>query len=609
MGTNKKFCCNDLLAPRYKLQPVMDSIYIAEGQNLKFGSVVDCKGFLCDSTHLEPYAILYEDCDTTNGAQEANVLIMGEFNIEKLVFGADATGDVLDKIVFYAKKNGIIIRPYDYAPSFTPTEVSSIENVIPEGTSQTNPLMNAEETQSKIDASIHEVTLDPSAVALGNVHLLDEVTSFAADAKILVDSETNGPGAMPGETLLDIVNEKTIGSLKYQKTLPFGRSFIRNESSRLDVEDTTWWSATTNNVTKTADTTDFVKYGESLKLSLETASVEGILTKNGSFDFLNNIFEFWIKTDNTANVSDIVIFLSAGNTSFSKYARFDISALFTGGKWDKRHVTKLDWSLYGGMVLDDLKDIKAFRFRFRTTANGNGNIWLNGAILSPQKYNKGGLVILFDDAKTCILENAFPVLSKNGFQATTYVVTSYCENESAGYMTKDQLRILADDGWVVGSHTKNHDHLQTLTDEQLDATLKDSHDWLVANGFKNGSKHLAYPFGEFDTRVMAAARKYYQTSYSTKQFYNAEFASKNMALTRFMWTQADRNVDYVKNKIKAAFDNGIIVSWYLHDISSGAGADWSKSDFETIINYVASIGCPVLTIEDLSRTFDMEQID
>lgn len=54
-----------------------------------------------------------------------------------------------------------------------------------------------DEMQGKID----EVTLDPSAVALGNVHLLDEVTLFAADAKILVDSATNGPGAMSKDNL------------------------------------------------------------------------------------------------------------------------------------------------------------------------------------------------------------------------------------------------------------------------------------------------------------------------------------------------------------------------------------------------------------------------
>lgn len=45
--------------------------------------------------------------------------------------------------------------------------------------------------------------------SLGNVHNLDEVTSFAADAKILVDSETNGPGAMPKDNLLELTNSVT----------------------------------------------------------------------------------------------------------------------------------------------------------------------------------------------------------------------------------------------------------------------------------------------------------------------------------------------------------------------------------------------------------------
>lgn len=209
MGTNKKLCCNDLLAPRYKLQPVMDSIYIAEGQNLKFGSVVDCKGFLCGSTHLEPYAILYEDCDTTNGAQEANVLIMGEFNIEKLVFGADANGDVLDKIVFYAKKNGIIIRPYDYALSFTPPEVSDIEKVIPEGASADNKLV----TQSTLDEATAAWDAGYTPKGTASVSTLNSLTGQEnGDRYILTDSGTLTNGSIHvvtgSEVAWDATNSK-----------------------------------------------------------------------------------------------------------------------------------------------------------------------------------------------------------------------------------------------------------------------------------------------------------------------------------------------------------------------------------------------------------------
>lgn len=102
------------------------------------------------------------------------------------------------------------------APNYTKKTYEANSYVMQDGVLYTNP--NAIETAEDwnpahwtqttipevIDDKIDEVTLDPSAVALGNVHLLDEVTSFAADAKILVDSETNGPGAMSAEDLLEL---------------------------------------------------------------------------------------------------------------------------------------------------------------------------------------------------------------------------------------------------------------------------------------------------------------------------------------------------------------------------------------------------------------------
>lgn len=105
------------------------------------------------------------------------------------------------------------------APEYTKTTYPANSYVMQDGVLYTNPnaIGTAEDWNPAhwmqttipeiIDDKIDEVTLDPSAVALGNVHLLDEVTSFAADAKILVDSETNGPGAMPKDTLLGIIEK------------------------------------------------------------------------------------------------------------------------------------------------------------------------------------------------------------------------------------------------------------------------------------------------------------------------------------------------------------------------------------------------------------------
>lgn len=83
--------------------------------------------------------------------------------------------------------------------------------------------------------------------SLGNVHLLDEVTSFAADAKILVDSETNGPGAMPAETLLGITTEAA--SQVQPKSYPNTFSFEMGNMT-LSASSITYSSSTTRARTK-----------------------------------------------------------------------------------------------------------------------------------------------------------------------------------------------------------------------------------------------------------------------------------------------------------------------------------------------------------------------
>lgn len=103
--------------------------------------------------------------------------------IRKTIKGGDFKSQMVGELVF------------DQVPeegSFNPVTSDAVVKAIDKA---------KDDMQEKID----EVTLDPSAVALGNVHLLDEVTEFPADGCILVDSETDGTRKMSKDDLMQNV--------------------------------------------------------------------------------------------------------------------------------------------------------------------------------------------------------------------------------------------------------------------------------------------------------------------------------------------------------------------------------------------------------------------
>ena len=153
IGKNKELG-RFLFCERYTLPPVKNAIYIAEGQDLKRGAVVDVNGVLVGTNSLMPYAVLEFDCDTRSGGKEASVFIKGEFNFDKLHFASGLYKSDLDNIVYNGSGLGIVIKPYEYAEGFSPL-------MVPAGTSQSNPLMNAEETERMINAMkpIDDMTL------------------------------------------------------------------------------------------------------------------------------------------------------------------------------------------------------------------------------------------------------------------------------------------------------------------------------------------------------------------------------------------------------------------------------------------------------------------
>jgi peptidoglycan/xylan/chitin deacetylase (PgdA/CDA1 family) len=83
-------------------------------------------------------------------------------------------------------------------------------------------------------------------------------------------------------------------------------------------------------------------------------------------------------------------------------------------------------------------------------------------------------------------------------------------------MTWDELRAHAERGIAIGSHTITHAHLTRLSDGELRHELKGSKEELEAQ-LGRPCGELAYPYGEYDSRVRAAVLEAgYQRAYALR---------------------------------------------------------------------------------------------
>ncbi len=132
------------------------------------------------------------------------------------------------------------------------------------------------------------------------------------------------------------------------------------------------------------------------------------------------------------------------------------------------------------------------------------------------------LVVTFDDAFASVHAEALPVLRALGIAGTVFVPTGHVgggpmiwpgldgwvdgphADELTG-CTWEQIGDLVKEGWEVGSHSHNHLRLTTLAGEELRAELRDSK---VECEARTGlaCRSVAYPYGDHDDRVVAAAR-------------------------------------------------------------------------------------------------------
>jgi peptidoglycan/xylan/chitin deacetylase (PgdA/CDA1 family) len=131
------------------------------------------------------------------------------------------------------------------------------------------------------------------------------------------------------------------------------------------------------------------------------------------------------------------------------------------------------------------------------------------------EYDKGIVTFTFDDGYQNQFDNALPVLKKYHLPATFFVYTQALrktETQTSDAMTWNEVIELVQSGFEVGSHTRSHPHLIHMSTPDVWTEMEEPALEIKTNTGVYPSS-FASPYGQFDDRVLAFARKLYESHF------------------------------------------------------------------------------------------------
>lgn len=215
-----------------------------------------------------------------------------------------------------------------------------------------------------------------------------------------------------------------------------------------------------------------------------------------------------IKTNNTVDVEESTVAKQTMNTPAQIYAKPEVPVLCY------HRITE-------GHEGDYTVSPATFSAHMKILADSGYHSILPTQLYDYLVYNKTlpekPFMITFDDSRVEHSEIAAPVMEKNGFRGTFFIMTITYNKKN--YMTKDQIALLAKAGHTIGMHSWDH---------TMVTKYKDSTDWKkeVVDPKKKLEEivgkpveYWAYPNGVFNHNSAEELSKYFKISFilSTKR--------------------------------------------------------------------------------------------
>ncbi len=195
------------------------------------------------------------------------------------------------------------------------------------------------------------------------------------------------------------------------------------------------------------------------------------------------------------------------------------------------------------------------------------------------------IVIMFDDGRKSVYENALPIMEKYDIVGTNAIVTGNIGK--SGAITWEQITLLDTlYHWETASHTYSHPHLNELNEQDFRFQMEKSLNDIKMHNLKVNT--LAIPYGTIREEQYEVAAEYYKNiRNSTDIHFSLPINSKFLGCYT---VHNQTTVSQIKDRILSAQENNEpLLIILFHDIGKNPSEySYPPENFEKVLYFIHS---------------------